>query len=217
MSKVKCMYWGRISAAIIAMGFAAWTAGSDWSSGVQYEPLISFFVAFCSWLALEFADSRPSAVPVVAEPTTPVTLSPNDLRLARHLRGAFPSNTRRFLREHSFGQVYHNSKIETLEQISYDWKGTEFEFDDSELRTLADATVDKTVTLLDKLATYSGPATRYPDDSYSIPTDHERATDTFAEHTQKHIAEVDQLASDLLASYEEFERAFRKKAPAEFG
>ncbi|MCW4114357.1 hypothetical protein NPA31_005195 [Aurantimonas sp. MSK8Z-1] len=174
--------------------------------------MIGFFVSLCSWLGLEFAErDKPEAAKAL-----PPELSPNDLRLGRRLREAFPPHTRRFLREHSFGQVFHESRVKPLEDLCYDWRGAAYEFDDYELRLTAAAVVTDVNDLLDKMNTYSGVADRYPPGNYSIPTDPERARDTFTDLTQKRIEEVDKLAGETLEQFENFEREFRSKAPAEF-
>lgn len=206
------MNWGRISAGIVAMSFAAWTAGSSWSSELPYEPAIGLFVAFFAWLRLEFTSQSP-LVNVVPKPVAP---SPNDLRLGRRLREAFPAATRRFLREHAFGQVYHESKTKPLEDLAHEWRGAAFEFDDYHLRLAASAVITDVNDFLDKLAMHSGVAGNYPPGNFSIPTDEERATDYFSNLTDQRIAEATNTSEELLTNFEDFERDFRAKAPAEF-
>lgn len=212
--------WERRSAGLCCVGAAIWVGAAEWSLDVPFDALSLFGATFLAWVGAEIHTSIHYASNTAAPEQggeRDCTLTPHDIRISRVFREGFPTEVKRFLREHHFGEAYHESKTEPLEHLSHEWRGVDFEYDDDELQERTVATILALNRFLADLHNSSGIAARYPATTYSVPTDEERANDRFEDYTVQSIARLDAGASELIDFYEEVERLMRTRAPDEFG
>lgn len=196
------MHWGRISTGLAAMVTSAWVGGSGWTNGPPYEALIAFFTALCAWGKFEYSSRiRPG-------------ITPNDLRLSRELRNAFPLDVRIFLNAHDFGAPFGKNLLETIEDLDYEWRNVTKEFDDSVLNQCARRIVDTIGDFLPYLAKSVELSDR---GELSVPTKSERASDIFTDRTYASIRQLSDYSSSIMKYLDAFERKLRQVAPGEFG
>ena len=186
----------------------AWFMSSFVGKLFPYDAAVALITTFAAWLYAESQNLKTSG--------RTNKLHPHDVALGGRLRAAFGEETRRFLREHSFGQPFHMEKISAIEAVADDWSGAEFEFEDVDLDNLSSEIVRLSGEVANKIGEYAGIADRWPEGTLSVPLDHERARDEFSDNTWAHINELNQLAADLMSAIENFERAFRKKSPESY-
>ncbi len=213
------MHWERMSAGFVAIASAAWVGGADWHSGIPYGASIALLGSFLTWLGLEVFSSQNTETSANTHNSRDETkmLSPHDHSLGVKLRDLFSSETRAFLRDHDFGIPFRGKDVSVVEEIADRWKGVEYEFDNQSLKDISSALTSKCREMAEKIGMYSGVAANYPENTYSVPTDRERGSDIFDDHTRRHVAELNTLATELLHTYEDFERQFRQLAPDAFG
>ncbi|MDW9417111.1 hypothetical protein NKY66_00075 [Sinorhizobium meliloti] len=194
----------KLIAALSCMVASGWVGYSYHAGDVTFEPILAVLAAL-AWLFTEYKDGSQKPVPA---------LHPHDVALGLRLKGLFNEPTKIFLREHSFGQAYPHSKLHAVRDVSY-WEGSEYEFENSELDNISSEIVRLSDELYGKLAGYAGPIDR-PEGYFAVPLDHERAQDRFGEETSARIAEVNELARQIVQQLELFEKAFRRLSPESY-
>jgi len=133
--------------------------------------------------------------------------------LGLSLRELFDGNTRRFLRETSFGMPFQNNLLRNLEIVADDWVGAEYEFEHADLDNLSSEIGRLARELCNKIAEYAGAAERRPPGYLSVPLQSELAADLFSDRTSANIAELRGICRLLIAEYDKFEKKFRRLAP----
>jgi hypothetical protein len=144
------------------------------------------------------------------------TLHPADRELGNKLRSLFDAKTRRFIREHDFGQPFNVRSLANIEIVADDWRGAEFEFENSELDNLTAEIVRISRNFMERLAIYSGSADNWPEGTLSVPNQSERGDDWFSDQTRAYIKELHDIAAALTTKIDSFEKAFRKLSPESY-
>jgi hypothetical protein len=196
----------RIGSGLAAMGTLAWFMWPDEHWTFQPEPAVALATALAIWFWRELSHGSIEKQ-VESGSKGP---HPHDTELAKRVRGYFDEETKRFLREHSFGVPFPDKAIKPLEAVA-EWKGVDFHFEDRERDNKMFEVIRLTQELVEKIVNYSG----YTRNGrfLSVPTDEERAHDIFKPHTHEHIRELDNLAAALLQAYENLEKEMRSKLP----
>ncbi|QNP81955.1 hypothetical protein [Agrobacterium tumefaciens] len=185
-----------------------WFGYSFASDEFPWEPIISWVLAFATWIGFD--------VQAGEKPKVSAQIHPHDKALARELRAKLDHRTITFLRDITFGEPFRSSSLDGLESLASDWRGAEFEFENSELDNIASEIVRLSRDLTEKVALYAGAATRRPPGFLTVPLQEELAADMFSERTWSHIRELRDCAQCIVVERERFEKAFRKLAPEEY-
>jgi hypothetical protein len=192
------------------MATLVWVLWPDQDWTLDAEPTVAFVLALGAWLWREISDSSAESVTPSAGQVGRST-HPHDIQLAKRIREAFDEDTKRFLREHSFGVTFPEDVIRNVLRVADNWKGVDYEFLDKDLDNKLFEVVRLCRTLAEKLAEYAG-YTR-SGKRLAVPTEQERASDHFSEMTTTRVRELDDLATKTLEAYEALEKVIRLKMP----
>jgi len=201
--------FGRIVSGCVCMLCAAWGAYAFRDGEIPFEPLITFLGSFAIWITSEAKSDKEIN-------TSPSKLHPHDVALGKKLRAAFDEQTRYRLRNHSFGQPYNDEWLDPLRQFSREWVGAQHEFENSDLEQISSSIRKFSDDIDEKLSLYSDIADNYPEHYFSIPTRTERGNDWFEKETIERVGIVNQLATELIANLDGFEKKFRELSPESF-
>jgi hypothetical protein len=135
---------------------------------------------------------------------------PHDIALAKKVRATFDIRLRNFLRYHDFGVVFAYKSAAPIFEIADSWVGSDYRFQDRRLNKAMTELIRLTRDLGEKIAMKSGPVRNHGGEHMqAVPTDEERGSDTFSEHTVKAVAELNALATETLNAYEKLDGLMR--------
>ncbi|MBX4896558.1 hypothetical protein [Rhizobium bangladeshense] len=194
----------KLISALSCMVASGWVGYSYHADDVTFEPVLAV-LAGLAWLFTEYKDGS-------AEQAS--TLHPHDVAFGLRFKTLFDERSRRFLREHSFGQIYRDTQLHAIRDAS-EWRGPEFEFVNGELDNICSEVVRLSDELYEKLCTYAGPVNAL-NGTFSVPLDNERSADWFGPETTRRIADLNSLARQIAEQLDQFEKVFRRLSPESY-
>jgi hypothetical protein len=153
-----------------------------------------------------FGDVEARAAMAGAAPAEP---HPHDVELLARVHRQLPQGLRRFLHQHSFGTPYRLATLDTVHEMNGDWVGAAFEFHDPAVQT-AFAEVRRVAREFGLLVLERIYATRRNMEIGSPKTD-EDLEKGIQPGTLKAIKAMDELATELSAAIDSFDRTARDR------
>lgn len=133
----------------------------------------------------------------------------NDVKLMESFRGLFTDDLLDFLRNHSFGSPWRRSRLDALAEFAETWRGSRFEFDDSDLnRALVNA--KESANALEELIASGSWPDHNNAEIQTVKTDQDYRTGTQA-GTHEKIKKMNDAAASLVKDLDTLERAARRK------
>jgi hypothetical protein len=153
-----------------------------------------------------FGDVEARAVMARAAPAEP---HPHDADLLGRVHRQLPQSLRQFLHQHSFGTPYRLATLDPVHEMNRDWVGAAFEFHDPAVQA-AFAEVRRVARQFGQLVLERIHATRRNIEIGSPKTD-EDLEKGVQPGTQKAIKAMNELATELSAAIDNFDRTARDR------
>jgi hypothetical protein len=153
-----------------------------------------------------FGDVEARAAMAGEAPTEP---HPHDVDLLRRVHRQLPQRLRQFLHQHSFGTPYRLTTLDPVHEMNHDWVGAAFEFHDTVVQA-AFAEVRRVARQFGALILERIYATRDNIEVGSPKTDEDRQKGV-QPGTLKAIKAMDELATELSAAIDNFDRTARDR------
>lgn len=193
---------GRAVSGIAVFCALAWFLWPSSSWRPEPEPLGLLIVSLIAWLG----SLQPTQTPAIETPASP---TPHDVRLLSRFRETVTEAAKRFLTDQDLLGSFNWKQIDCLMEISHDWRGAEFAFDDADIQGRFAPLVDNIRAFTNQLAvrTY---VIRGRDEWASVLTDNDREF-TISDHTRQIARELNELATNLATEIDDFIRFARPR------
>jgi hypothetical protein len=177
-----------------------WLNGAEFTGVVDWEPTVAFILAALAWLYSCFPDQDREVAPASNAPA----VSAHDRSLYDRFVNEFDDNTQIFIRDQDFAAAFNTDRLEKVREISSNWRGPNYEFDDPEL-------APQFAELLGKIRSFSnaialGTQMQGASSFAKMPWDHN--DEVGAKARQKALNDA---ADDLVTSVDTFLRDARRK------
>ncbi len=198
---------GRIAAGIVCMLLSAGAVYVYKSGEFPFEILAAFLLSFVTWAFAEYKADQNGNVDT--------RLHPHDLKLAGELRGLFTGRLRGLLRDFDFSNSFEFEAIEPL-SIFQRWSGPAFEFENQELNRHLDAIIQISTEIYDQIIEEGRPIERMGREWWTLATEDEIISDFYGKETFSKIFRINANTTKLLEALSDFERLFKRLAPASY-
>lgn len=189
------------------LGMLAWLLWPSGTWSAEPEPLIAFLVAIVAWAYTEW----------ISWQEFNKKQHPHDIQLAKLIMEKFDENALIFLREQDLLDKIRRDETNFLVQIVDQFKGERFKFHNSHVRLEALNLLNNTNTFAHNLFIHlHDNITSSPFDLVTLQTEDDQKTPEISQTTWKISERLNRDASNIVASYERFERLLRKELPEAF-
>lgn len=143
-------------------------------------------------------------------PLPPPGPNPHDVALLQTVRSKFSESELDFLRDHHFGSAFNFDRLAGTSDVAH-WRGPKYEFVDNQVEAVFLPVKLSSQKMCDLVAAKTWPHHHMPNHQTALPDHHDEWNPSLT--TQESIRDLNQAASELVASLTEFERIAKVRVP----